>query len=209
MVITYFGKQFFKVQVGDTTLAFNPPGETSKFKGPRFGADVALTTVAHEDYNGVMQVSFGAKEPFVVRGPGEYEVKEAVIRGIATSVTIDKEPLVNTVYSVVFDDINLVFLGPLQSDSFPPKLREGIETPDILFVPIGGESTLSFDEAYKIATELEARIIIPMDYDQDAGALKKFLKEAGEEIKPLDKLTIRKKEIEGKEGEIVVLAPAA
>jgi hypothetical protein len=38
-------------------------------------------------------------------------------------------------------------------------------------------------------------------------ALKKFLKEAGEEaVKPIDKLTIRKKDLEGKEGEVVILS---
>ncbi|KKR65419.1 MAG: hypothetical protein UU06_C0019G0014, partial [Parcubacteria group bacterium GW2011_GWB1_40_5] len=37
-------------------------------------------------------------------------------------------------------------------------------------------------------------------------SLKMFLKEAGEEgIKPVDKLTIKKKDLEGKEGEVVVL----
>ena len=38
-------------------------------------------------------------------------------------------------------------------------------------------------------------------------ALKLFLKEAGEDkVEALEKLTIRKKEIEAKEGEVIVLA---
>jgi hypothetical protein len=37
--------------------------------------------------------------------------------------------------------------------------------------------------------------------------LKKYLKTAGEEnVKPLDKLTIKKKDLEGKQGEVVVLS---
>ena len=35
---------------------------------------------------------------------------------------------------------------------------------------------------------------------------KTFLKEAGEDVKPVDKLTIKRKDLEGKEGEIVVLS---
>jgi hypothetical protein len=36
--------------------------------------------------------------------------------------------------------------------------------------------------------------------------LKKFLKESGaENVKPIDKLTIKKKDLEGKESEIIVL----
>jgi superfamily II helicase len=39
------------------------------------------------------------------------------------------------------------------------------------------------------------------------GALKKFLKAEGEEsVKPVDKLTLKKKDLEGKEGEVVVLS---
>ncbi len=38
-------------------------------------------------------------------------------------------------------------------------------------------------------------------------ALKKYLKEAGEEsVKPIDKLTIKRKDLEGKEGETIVLS---
>ncbi len=42
---------------------------------------------------------------------------------------------------------------------------------------------------------------------KEAGrALKVFLKESGAEGTPLEKLTLKKKDLEGKEGEIVVLA---
>jgi hypothetical protein len=37
-------------------------------------------------------------------------------------------------------------------------------------------------------------------------SLKAFLKEAGEPGAPQEKLTVKKKDLEGKEGEIVVLA---
>ena len=40
-------------------------------------------------------------------------------------------------------------------------------------------------------------------------ALKKYLKEAGEDaVKPIDKLTIKRKDLEGKMGEVVVLSEA-
>jgi len=51
-------------------------------------------------------------------------------------------------------------------------------------------------------------VIIPMHYDGigQKDALKTFLKEAGaESSKPVDKLTIKKKDLEGKAGEVVVL----
>ena len=43
-----------------------------------------------------------------------------------------------------------------------------------------------------------------MDYDN--GSLKAFLKEVGEEkAEVVDKLTLKRKDLEGKEGEVVVL----
>jgi L-ascorbate metabolism protein UlaG (beta-lactamase superfamily) len=62
---------------------------------------------------------------------------------------------------------------------------------------------LDYDKAYALAVQLEPKAIIPMHYEpQD---LKNFLKEAGEDVKPQEKLTIKKKDLDGKEGEIVVL----
>ena len=40
-------------------------------------------------------------------------------------------------------------------------------------------------------------------------SLKKYLKEAGEDaVKPIDKLTVRRKDLEGKTGDVVVLSVA-
>ena len=83
---------------------------------------------------------------------------------------------------------------------------------DILFVPIGGTSNgggvLDPATAHKLAVQFEPKLIVPSHYGEvgEANALKKFLKEAGEEsVKPIDKLTIKKKDLEGKEGDVVVL----
>jgi L-ascorbate metabolism protein UlaG (beta-lactamase superfamily) len=53
--------------------------------------------------------------------------------------------------------------------------------------------------------KLEAKLVIPMHYDTQA--LKAFLKEESSEgLKPVDKLTLKKKDVEVLEGEIAVLA---
>ena len=52
MVITYYGASCFKVQSGETVLAFNPPSKESEFKSPRFAADIVLVSSNHKDYNG-------------------------------------------------------------------------------------------------------------------------------------------------------------
>ena len=52
---------------------------------------------------------------------------------------------------------------------------------------------------------MEPKIIIPMDYDDNS--LKSFLKEGGQDnIKKIDKLTIKPKDIVDKQAEVVVFS---
>lgn len=205
MIITYLGKQFFKIQQGDTVLAFNPIGKGSKAGAvSRFGADIALSTTNHPDYNGTENVSHGDTVPFVIDGPGDYEVKGIFVRGFMTETILEGKKYINTIYSLAVDGITICFLGALGDEKLAADVREAIGSPDIVFVPVSGEGVLGAAAAAKIAVALEPKIVIPMDYDDKS--LKAFLKEAGEEkVEPVERLTLKKKDLEGKDGEVVVL----
>ena len=177
MIITYYGKQFFKVQFGDTTIAFNPVGKDSKIKAARFGVDVAIVSLNHPDFNGVESVTYGEKKPFAVVGPGEYEINGVSVRGFLTQSQYAKSPKLNTVYLVELEGMKLCFLGSLHTAELSEKTREALDGIDILFVPIGGGEALTPAEAHKLATKMEPNIVIPMDYDDKT--LKEFLKESG------------------------------
>jgi len=204
MIISYQGVQSFKVQFGDTILAFDPVSKKSKFKANNFGADIALISNNHLDMNGIDQVNRGEKQAFIINGPGEYEIQGVFIKGLASTSSYGDKERNNTIYTVNFENMNLCFLGALGSVEMPNETKAGIDGVDILFVPIGGMGVLNPAEAYKLAVSLEPSVIIPMNYDEKS--LKAFLKEGGDEgIKPIEKLTIKKKDLEGKEGEIIVL----
>ncbi len=207
MIITYLGGQFVKVQFGDTVLAFNPISKDSKLKPGKFGADIVLTSINHEDMNGVDQVVFGEKKPFVIAGPGEYEVKGVFIKGFASESMYGGEKRINTIYTVSLEGMNIAFLGGINTVELPKEADENIDGVDILFVPISGDGVLDAAQAYKLAVSMGPKIVIPVNYGDtgDKDALKKFLKEAGENPKPEPKLTLKKKDLEGKEAEVVVL----
>lgn len=207
MIITYLGKQFFKIGQGSLTVAFNPISKDSKLgaMASRFGSDIALSTINHPDYNGFDMVSHGENIPFEIKGPGDYEIKDIFIKGIMTNTELDGKKYINTIYSLSIENITLCFLGAVSDDKLSTNIRGQIESPDILFIPIGNNDLLSPSEAYKLAVTLEPKIIIPMDYNDTT--LKAFLKEAGQEkISPIEKLTIKSKELVGREGEVVVLS---
>ena len=207
MIITYLGKQFFKIVQGSLTVAFNPISKDSKFSASvsRFGSDIALSTINHPDYNGFEMVTHGETIPFQINGPGDYEIKDIFIKGVITNTEIAGKKYINTIYSLSIENISLCFLGAISDDKLNAVVREQINNPDILFVPIGNNDLISPTQAYKLAVTLEPKIIIPMDYD--SVTLKAFLKEAGQEkVAPIEKLTIKAKELALREGEIVVLS---
>ena len=185
MIISYHGAECFKISQGDLTLALNPQAKIS--------ADVTLFTTGRNET--------AEKSGFVIDGPGEYEVKDVFIKGFLSEGAGKK---INTIYLISFEGMNLCFLGALGDPVLPTEILEAIEDVDILFVPIGGGDMLDSASAYKLAVSLEPSIIIPMHYTEST--LKQFLKEGGEEkVESLDKFVVKKKDLEGKEGEIVVL----
>lgn len=205
MIITHHGGQCFKVSFGNTTLVFDPISKKSKHAPVRFGADVAFVSLHHPDMNGTEEVAFGNKEPFVIDGPGEYEVGEMTARGYGVATKYEGVDRYNTIYQVTLEGINIVFLGALGSGAIEPQILGELDDIDILFVPIGGGDVLDVPEASKLGTKLEARCIIPMHYNDTA--LKAFFKEEGiDPIKPVEKLTIKKKDLIEMESEIVVLS---
>lgn len=207
MIITYLGKQFFKIAQGDLVIAVNPISKDSKLdiKGARFGSDIALSTINHPDYNGFDMVAHGDTVPFEVKGPGDYEIRGNFIKGIMTETILNDKKYINTIYFLNIENISICFLGCMSNIKITAETRGEIGNPDILFVPIGNHDLLDPAEAYKLAVSLEPKIIIPMDYDDKT--LKAFLKEGGQDkVVSIDKLTIKAKELIGREGEIVVLS---
>ncbi len=201
MVITYYGRQYFKLTLGDLTIATNPPSKASK--PARFGADIALISLNHADYNDPETVTMGDREPFVLNSAGSYEVKELFFTGAGSTVNVDKKDFINTVYGFELDGIKIAFLGAAYDEkTLSSEAKEIAGQADMIFVAIGEDPTL----AYKTATSFDPNVIIPMDYTDES--LKRFLKEGGQEKNEVqDKLTLKRRDLDGKEGHIIVLAP--
>lgn len=202
MIITYHGVGMVKLQVGETVVAVNPIGKDGNGKSPRFGADLALVSIPDASWNGVENMSYGEREPFVVEGPGEYEVGGIFVRGAATT---GPEGAINTIYSFSLDNINVCHLGALASDNLSPEALEAMGVVDILFVPVGAYGTLNAKLADKVVNLLSPKLVIPIAYENQS-ELQNFLKEIGETT-PLttDKLTIKRRDLDGKEGEVAVV----
>ncbi|MEI8062009.1 MAG: MBL fold metallo-hydrolase [bacterium] len=211
MIVTYLGNETFRIQVGDLVLACNPPAKSSEFKMNKFGANVVLQSIKHPDMGGGKEFSYGEKEPFVVSGPGEYESNGLFIKGVAGEskydLPKDVDKRINSIYSVTVDGISILYLGA-QSGPLPAGLSDIIDGVDMLFIPISGNGTYDAKEAAKVVLNLEPKIVIPMGYDSIKDPhLQAFLKETDSKGESTDKLTIKKKDLEGKDQDVMILIP--
>jgi L-ascorbate metabolism protein UlaG (beta-lactamase superfamily) len=211
MIISYEGAEFVKITHGDFTVALNPVSKASTFKSSSFGADLCLVSLNHPDMNGVETVSRGDKEPFIISGPGEYEIDGLFVEGFVSKSGYDGKERINTIYKMDIDGMTVVYLGAFGDDDLSNEAKEHIDDVDILFVPIGGEGVLDAQAAYKLAVKREPKVIIPIHFGSvgDKDALKTFLKEGGAEgVKAVDKVTLKPKDLVGLQGAIMVLAPS-
>ncbi len=213
MVITHHGGQCFKVTFGDLTLVFDPIAKASDLTPARFGADIALVSRNHPAMNGIAEVTYAGKEPFVINGPGEYEYGGVTVQGFLSDSQFGlpkgETRANNTIYAVKLEGMTLVHLGALSDTTLPIAAKEGIEDIDVLFVPVGGDGVLTSSEAAKLTTILQPKVIIPMHWSGvgEKDALKQYLKEEGGGEETVDKLTIKKKDISEKDGIIIVVTP--
>jgi len=221
MVITHHGGQCFKVTLGDLTLVFDPISKNATLPAVRFGADIALVSRDHPDMNGVEEVTYGdpsnplraGKIPFAVTGPGEYERQGIVIQGFLSNskygLAKGQEKAVNTIYSVQLEDMTLVHLGALADTELSQEARESIDEIDVLFVPVGSDGVLSPSKAHELAVSLEPKIIVPMHWSGIGSpkSLEAFIKASGNGSEKVDKLTLKKKDLVGRDGSIIVVTP--
>ncbi len=205
MILTYHDGACIKASAGETTLVFGPVSKQSKnFRPVNFGADVAFVSLNHRDMNGADDATRGDKKPFSISGPGEYEVQEMTAAGFGSVSRWDGDQRTNTIYAVRFDDMSILYMGA-QGDTELPKEVLEMDAPDILIISIGGSGVLSPAEAQKLAVSLEAKVVIPVLYD--SSTLTQFLKEAGaDDVVSVEKLTIKPRDLVGKENDVVVLA---
>lgn len=214
MEIKYFGHSTFYIKGKQASIVTDPytPEEVG-LKFPKHTiSDVVTISHAHSDHNDVTQIE---GSPFVIQGPGEYEIKGISIIGIGSYHDAQKgqERGKNTMYRIEMDGLNLVHLGDLGHELNESDL-ENLGGVDILFIPVGGFYTINASQAKTIITEIEPTIVIPMHYGRadlkpemktQLADLSVFLKEMSKEgLVPQPKLTITKDKLP-EEMQVIIL----
>ena len=187
MEISWLGHSCFQLRGKNVTLITDP---FSPQQGRSLGkVSAPIVTISH-NHPGHNYASGVDGEPRVVRGPGEYEISDVLITGVAS----------------YHDDKHGQELGRVLQE----EQLEEVADADLLLVPIGGQHTINAAQAAEVISQVEPHIVIPMHYSPPTGdvpnPLDKFCREMGiEAINPQPKLSITRSALPA-ETQVVILS---
>ncbi len=198
MDINWLGRSCFRIRGRQATIVTDP--YSAEF-GEMPGKPTArMVTVSHQ-HPGHSNVVAVGDDPSAVIGPGEYEISGVLIVGVGTFHDDQRgaERGKNTVYLMDVDEVSLCHLGDL-GHALGAEHMEELESVDVLFVPVGGGSTINGSGAAAVVRQLEPRLVVPMHYRTGTGtgtagsglaSVEDFLNEMGlKDVESQPKLTV-------------------
>lgn len=182
MEINWLGYSGFRIKGSQSTVVTDPFPPSLGYTLGKQTAQVVTVSHQHAGHSYVEGIDGG---PRVIKGPGEYEVANTLVIGLASFH--DKEEGLqrgkNTIYVIEVDEVSVCHLGDL-GHILTSQQVEDIGNVDILLVPVGGVSTINATEAAQIVRQLEPKAVVPMHYKTpelgvELEPVERFLKEMG------------------------------
>ena len=161
--IEYYGANAIALSTKNVRLVVDPNVEQLGLACPNVKDSVVAVT---EPRFSLMNDS--AK--LVIDGPGEYEIGDISIVGVAAQRHIDTESVVKsgTIYRVSSGDVSGAILGNIAATLDDDQL-ERIGVVDFLVVPVGGNGyTLDSTEAISVIRQIDPKAVIPVHYADSA-----------------------------------------
>ena len=156
MELRYYGANCVKITSKKSSVVID---DTTKDKKSTVTTDKDIVIKT----NTVLDYANGGY--FVVQSPGEYEVSEVSITGIASKLHFD-ESKTSTVYAVHMNGFSIAIIGHIAGELTESQL-EKMGVIDILIIPVGGNGyTLDTVAAVKLVKDIEPKIIIPTHFDE-------------------------------------------
>jgi len=190
--VKWLGNTCFRIKSREATVLMDPIARDGGVSMPKQKADIV--TISVRGHANMLANVEG--EYTLIEGPGEYEVQDVFLAGIRTRRNGATQKEFNTVYLVEMDEMVFCHLGNLNKPLTEAQV-EAMGDVDVLFVPIGGEDSLSPAGATEVIGQIGPRLVVPMRYrlSDEAGkrALGEFVAALGlTEVPREDRLTIRK-----------------
>jgi L-ascorbate metabolism protein UlaG (beta-lactamase superfamily) len=196
MEINWYGHSCFRLtERGMATVVCDPyDHRETGYEALKLKADIITISEDLPDHNHIAAVK---GDPYLITGPGEFEVGGVFISGIMTNGTSRKsDELRNTMYVIDYNGITVAHLGDIKRVPTQAEV-ESLGPVNIALVPVGGGGGLNAAKAAEVISLLEPSIVIPMYYSTPSSSVKldplsKFMKEMGlaeSEVTPSLKIT--------------------
>jgi L-ascorbate metabolism protein UlaG (beta-lactamase superfamily) len=216
MKIKWYGHSFFELTAKPTKkekirIVIDPYDKKIGINPPKIKrADALLVSHDHYDHSNTEAVK---GKPFLIDGPGEYEIKKVYIKGVPAfhDQSSGKERGKVTIFVIEMADLTICHLSDFGQKELTEDQLEKIGEVNILMVPIGGNFTIGAKAAANVINQIEPQIVIPMHYKIpgvkiDIDGIDKFLKVMGIQNPEKEKfLSVKKKDLPESETKVIVL----
>lgn len=209
MDITWLGYSCFRIKGKEVVVITDPYHPSLGYSLSKLQADIVTLSHAHPGHSYTTPIT---TEFRAIEGPGEYELKGVFITGIATFHDAERGAKLgkNTVYLIEIEGLKLCHLGDLGHlpDS---EQMEALSDVDVLFLPVGGITTISGATAAEIVRHVSPKVAIPMHYktpalSKDLETADRFFKELGiKEIVSQPKLSVSRAGLSTEGTKVIVL----
>lgn len=161
MEIQFYGANCIRLSTKKASIVLDDNLSDLGLKATAKAGDIVLFTGPH-----------GVTRPdakLTIDQPGEYEVSDISIQGIAARSHMDEEGGRSaTMFKVVSDDIKVAVVGHIYPELSEAQL-ESLGTIDVLIIPVGGNGyTLDGVGALTVIKEVEPKLVIPTHYADKA-----------------------------------------
>jgi L-ascorbate metabolism protein UlaG (beta-lactamase superfamily) len=194
--ITWLGHSCFRIKGKDAIVITDPFDSGVGFSLAKQKADIVTLSHSHPGHSFVDAVDNYSR---AIKGPGEYELKGVFITGIPSfhDASNGAERGKNTVYLLEIDGVILCHLGDIGHKP-SSEMEEELGEIGVLFIPVGGVSTIDGSVAVDIVKALAPKIVVPMHYKtpllkKELDPLDIFLKKLGaKEVISQPRLSVNK-----------------
>jgi len=174
--INWYGFSCFRLRERGVTAICDPLNrKATGIQLPRIRADIVTissgSSALAEGTDGV------SGEPKILRGPGDYEVKQVLVTGLPTSQNGTR----NVAFFLDFAGLTVGHLGELGQ---VPASAGGEELGDIdvLLAPVSGPHVPDVSRIAEVISQLDPRIVVPMQYSDEG-----IRSEQSESLEPVDR----------------------
>jgi len=169
MTIEYLGHASFLLTTAAGTRIVTDPFDPAKYEDGSFryrafdgSADIVTLSHDHRDHNGAQTVG---GSPIIIKGNGKFLAKEVEFLGVGTWHDDERGAKRggNTVFIMSVDGLRIAHMGDLGHVLTADQAAQ-IGNVDVALIPVGGFYTIDAAQAWEVANQIDAQVIIPMHF---------------------------------------------